>query len=213
MPRINFPNIPSLPGVPNLKRSAVALATATGIINTLQKYDVFGVLSGLLGGTWDIADSNGNTVLQPDSYISISHKREFRISSAPVEMGSFTSYNKVSTPYDFRVVCTCNGSGSMTRDAFLSKVDAMVASTDLYTITTPDATYQNANLVHYDYQRTARNGVQLLTVDLWFQEVRVTATRTLDSAKNASGNEPVNNGTVTPNDPTATQTGQYRGMR
>lgn len=213
MPLINFPNIPNLPGVPNIKRSVAALGVVSGLIQVLQKYDVTGVLGSLFGGTWDIADSNGLTVIKPDSYIAVAHKREFRIASHPVEQGSFTSYNKVSTPYDFRVTMTCNGSGSMTREAFLAKIDSMVASTDLYTVTTPDATYENANLVHYDYQRTARNGVQLLTVDLWFQEVRVTATRTLDSAKNASGNDPVNNGTVTPNDPNKTQTAQYRGMR
>jgi hypothetical protein len=128
--------------------------------------------------------------INPDSIVAINPREERRIASHPVEKGQFASYNKVSAPMQCRLIMTCNGAGSMHRDEFLTQVRKMLDSIDLYDLVTPDVTYRNMNMVGLDYQRTSASGVQLLTVEATFQEVRSTATRTVAKASAPAGKSP-----------------------
>lgn len=200
MSLIDFPDVPLVAGVPNLRRSAYGIAAQSGIMGKLLSNDVFGLLGAALAPTWGIHDKNGKVALRPDSVVAFEYRGDSRLAGYPMEQGAFSTYNKVQVPYDIRIRMTCDGSGDMSRDQFLTAMEYLKASLELYTIVTPDNAYTGANLVGFDYQRTSRNGVTLLTVDAIFQEVRETATAVYLNTAEASGADTVNTGTAKPQD-------------
>jgi hypothetical protein len=139
--------------------------------------------------------------LVPDSFVAVSFYRETAVSDYPQEQGAFTTYNKVQVPKGIDLVITKATPGfsfSKTRvpskTEFLQKIDSMVAGLVNFDIVTPDAIYLNMNLTAYDYSRTSEDGAELLTINLKFREVRVTAGIKFKN-------------TIDPNDKDAAQTG------
>lgn len=172
MPFIDFPNVPNVPGVPAIARSIT--------VPTPQALEVgaAGTLTDLLGFSapvWGVFDQNGNKVLNPDSFLAFDYRNASRVSDYPQEQGAFASYNKVSTPYDVRVRMAI-GADQASRTAFLAQCELMLKSIDLFNVVTPEATYINATLENYDYRRETNNGATMITVDMAFKEVRITAT-------------------------------------
>ena len=200
MPRIKFPNVPPLPGVPNVNRAVTGALTRTGILPALRGLDRYGVLDGLLGSLfgpqWGVFDKTGAAVLQPDTIVSVEYKGDEEILNHPVEAGGFASYNKVSKPSEITVVMTCSGNNGQSREDFLAALDSLKFHLDLLDIVTADYTYSGYNLVHYDYKRSAQNGVSLLTVNCRFQEVRETATIDYTETKQPDGQATQGGGTV-----------------
>lgn len=200
-----FPNVPIAPGVPPVARAVGAIAaTAVALVA-----DALGIL-GFQVAQWGVFDQSGNPVIIPDSIVAVEFRKEYRLSDFPVEQGGFGTYNKVAIPFDPRVTMTAGGSDAA-RTAFLAAIDIACSSMDLYNIVTPEVVYPSVSLTHYDYRRVQRSGVTLLTVDLGFEEVRVTGTAQFTSstnnggtsgatlvnnAKSSSGTPPVNDGTV-----------------
>jgi len=224
MPFIEFPNVPQVPGVPDLRRAAVGIGAVSGVLGKIAGVDYFGFLDGALGPQWGIYDKQSKVAIVPDSVVAFEYRGEQRISKYPVELGSFSSYNKIAMPYDIRILMTCSGSmgsqlsdltsrlqgnGAMTKEAFLAKLEEMKASTDLYDLVTPEATYQNVNLVRFDYRRQATNGATMLLVDAQFEEVRVTATATYAATAQAYGAPQKSIGTVKAGEPTAQQAAAF----
>lgn len=219
MSLIDFPNVPIAPGVPDLRRSAIGIGAVSGVLQKLQRYDIFGILESAFSSPWLILDSNGASVIRPDSVVSFEYRGQERIATHPVEVipasgsagvsGSFASYNKVEMPFDIRMRITCNGQGSMTREQFFTTLDKMKKSLDLYTIVTPDFIYKNVNLENVDYRRTAQSGVSLVTCDLWFMEIRVSAQSKYSNVSEPAAAATTNNGTTTTEAPTDNQTSQY----
>lgn len=119
---------------------------------------------------WGIVDG-ANLALSPDSIVAVEVKKEYNLPNYPMEDGAFQSYNKVKEPYDIRLKMAIGGNVAKL-DAFLKALDVIVASVKLYDVVLPDALYVNANIHHYDFQRTATNGVGLLTVTVWAKEIR-----------------------------------------
>lgn len=150
------------------------------------------------GTEWGVFTQAGSPVLVGDSVDTFSFQRDASISTAPQEQGAFASYNKVAEPYTPRLTYAVNGN----RSDFLSALDAAIQSLDLYVVTSPDANYPNANLVHYDYQRTIQQGVTLLLVNVWLEEVRQGTGPNLQNTASINGtrtqqlgqNQPVNTG-------------------
>lgn len=207
MSLINFPDVPIAPGVPNLRRSAIGLSVIAGssALGAVQRYDIFGMFDSLMAPEWGIYDKDDKEVITPDSFVMFEYRGERRICDYPVEMGSFSSYNKVSVPYDIRMVVACNGQGETSREVFLQTLELMMESTELYSIATPDAVYPGANLIRIDYRRTSRNGVSLLLADLLFQEVRVVETVTYSSTEEAAGAETTDEGNTNTTEPSTEQ--------
>ena len=167
MPLIPYPDVPPLPGVPAINRSSAGyVAAALTVVGELLPNNLF-------GSKWAITDSSGNLALIPDSFVSFEYKNERKIPNYPVEEGSFQSYNKVALPFDCRLVVTCSGNGSMSKQGFLLAIQNYLDSLTLLTITTPDASYPNCNLIHADYRRESRQGATLLMAQLWFQEIKI----------------------------------------
>lgn len=132
------------------------------------------ILRTMLGSDsqWGIMEK-GVRAIRPDSFIAIEFKHEWRIADYPMEQGAFQSYNKVQTPFDIRVTLSKSGLESDI-SAFLQTLEDISNSLILYDIVTPQRTYLSASIHHYDYRRTAENGVQLIVANMWFLEVRNT---------------------------------------
>jgi hypothetical protein len=145
---------------------------------------------------------NGSLAITPDSIIGVEYKRDWRVPDYPMEGGSFQNYNKVATPADARVTMTRGGTESE-RQIFLEAVDVAASSLNLYDVVTPEKTFVGYNITHYDFRRVAMNGASLITIDLWLQEIRVTATTQYSNTQQPSGTDPVNTGIVQTTSPPA----------
>jgi hypothetical protein len=135
-----------------------------------------------------------------DSVIKVDYRHEMKIADFPIERGAFASYNKVQVPFDIRISFAI-GSGTMQRTEFLAQLERAVASLDMYVVVTPEAIYPQANLTHMEYSRESRRGLNLLVVDVWVQEVRISAGATFTdntSGKSPTGAASTNVGSVQP---------------
>ena len=140
----------------------------------------------------------GGPVITADCVVEVSYKQEWVISDYPVEEGAFSSYDKVYVPYDVRVKYAAGGSAD-NREALLSSIRAIAGDLNLYDVVTPEATIMSCNVTHFDYRRTASNGVGLLQVDVWLQQVLVSGADpsfSADSVGSPSGANVVNGGSV-----------------
>lgn len=198
-----YPNVPVAPGVPPLLR---AINQVSQIQNTavLLVADAIDVLTMFSSPSWGIFSQSGTPVIIPDSVVDAGFRKEYRISDFPQEQGSFGSYNKVETPFDAPWRFAKGGTDS-DRTAFLLSVAQAAASLDLYALVMPEVTYRWCNITRYAYQRSQRQGVTLLLVDIWLEEVRITGTTQYTSTAQPNGADPQNGGTVQPQTPTTAQ--------
>jgi hypothetical protein len=195
-----FPvNVPNVPGVP-----PVVFAGTAGAALNLITSDVASIFGGLLGfSQWGIYFF-GFPIVLADNVVGFEYRNEWTISDYPVERGSFESYDKVATPYMARVRFSAGGSEG-DRAAFLASIEAIAGDLNLYDVVTPEKVYVSANIIHYDYRRSADAGAGLLTVDVWLSEVRQTATMGTQNAQDPGASSQVNGGAVQPTAPTAAQ--------
>lgn len=154
---------------------------------------------------WGIFSQDGDPVLTGDSTLAFEIDQDASVTNYPIEDGGFESYNKVQTPFRLKFTFTKGGTTS-DRAAFLKKLDDLQASLDEFVGVTPEITYQVITIDHYDLRRTSRNGVTLLTVDVWCQEVRTGSpaqfsnttpgATQLTATKDPEAQDPINGGTV-----------------
>jgi hypothetical protein len=211
-----YPNVPNLPGVPPVLRAPGQSLLSTAV--SLVESDAVGVLQSIFAPVWGVFDDTGAPVVVSDTTLMLEYQSDSVISNYPQEQGAFGLFNKVQMPYRTTVTLVCGQSVGV-REAFLSAIDAAKQSTDLYTVVSPEATYENANIVNYDYRRTTRNGATLLIVNLHIEEVRQTGTaqfsQTGDVSLPASGvqnpasADSVSQGQVQPQTPTAAQSALF----
>lgn len=187
MPSILYPDVPNVPGVPAIRRSAQFPPTARAFLGIIQ-----GTLWMALQtrSQWGIFDSNGNPVFDTSKFTGvlgylaaatgnqsvlstsgISYSKEMKTSDFPLESGGFASYNKVEIPANPSVTLAMCGSES-DRKSFLEKLDKATVSTNLYSIVTPEKKYINYSIDRYSYERRHNRGVTLLIVELTLKEVR-----------------------------------------
>ena len=168
----------AIPGLPALAAGVV--------IDTVQLItaDVLSLLGGSSGPQWGLF-LNGAPAVIADNVVSFEFKQDFRTSNFPVEEGSFETYNKVQVPYDVRLQFSTGGSVA-DRQTLIQSVDAVIASTDLFDSVTPEKVYQSINPVHQSIRRTSRNGVGLLVIDVYCQQIRVTATQQFTNSQQSS---------------------------
>jgi hypothetical protein len=174
------PNVPNLPGVPQVGRlpgavSPTGISIASNIVGTL-----LGNAFGINASAWGIFDSSGKTVVIPDAVLEFEHHPRWRISDFPVQgtataPTAFASYNKVKLPFECRMRI-CKASSLSDRQALLTALDTAANSIALYTITTPERNYQNADIESYDVVRTtegmrARDAYFLTEIDIHFIEI------------------------------------------
>ncbi|WP_312293236.1 hypothetical protein [Atlantibacter hermannii] len=172
----------------------------TTLLNAIKGGGIFSVINSVLYPGYGIyyADGSGRAI-NPTSFLGVEYGAEAVVVNAPVEKGSYTSYNKVKRPPLIRVLFVLEGLSGFTgalpnitnfsltsRSSMLSFLDIMVESTDLYDIETPDTTYEKYDLIRYNY-RTSERDVTLLTVEAIFQAVLEDAEVTISSTTAESG--------------------------
>jgi hypothetical protein len=200
-----FPNVPNVPGAPQIPRSPDAPTSTTP---ALADDSTQSVLASSANGSplWGVFDSSGNLAINADSVRNFDWRQEYRIGNYPVQQGSFASYDKVTVPYECAVRVVCTGDIDYRSD-FVSQVQGVIASLDLYTIITPEESYQNCNVTRGELSRHERNGAYVIVYDLFFQQIIQVTGQYAATANTANAQQPtaqgvVNNGQVNATTPT-----------
>ena len=201
-----FPNVPAFPGVPPLLTNpAASISTVIGALTG----DDQSLTSQAAPAQWGVFQG-GSAVIVPDTIVAFEFKRDFRVVDYPVEGGAVASYNKVAEPFEPRFTMTKAGTAADITD-FVQQVETAVASLNLYDVVTPEYTWFNANLIHWDTARTAKGGVSMLTINVWLREIRTAPSPSFSQTKTSAGQDPVNGGTVQAQTPTPTQSAAAAG--
>lgn len=161
----------------------------------------------VFGNYWGIFNQNGIPLLLVDNVVSLKYENKSQISNAPLEQGSFASYNKVAEPFSTSVMMTKASGGVMERGAFLGLLEAFAQSTDLYMVITPEAIYPNCNIVGYDYARQASDGARMIKVNVQLQEIRQVKVSYIKT-QNPQSQAPQDVGRVQAQSNTATQSAE-----
>lgn len=192
MSLIPFPDVPKVPGVPDLPRG-IYIPSAGEVL-----YDVLdNAIGNFLGyNNWGIFDKNGKDALEADSIVEVEYRNESQVSNYIQEQGAFASYNKVDNPYEF-TVSVAIAENLFNRSRFIRKIEGIRKSLDLFSVVTPENTYLNATLQGISYHRD-NTRVSLIIVEMLWIEVRNTGTvETLfDNTREVSGADAVDNGVV-----------------
>lgn len=159
----------AIPGLPALASDVIIAAVQ------LVAADVLSILGFAGGPQWGLFQ-DGEPVVVADNVISFDFRQDFRISNYPIEEGAFESYNKVQVPYDVRLQFSAGGSVAK-RQELIDSVDAIIGSTDVFDAVTPEKTYTSINPVHQSIRRTSHSGAGLVVIDVYCQQIRVTATQ------------------------------------
>jgi hypothetical protein len=185
-------DIPDVPGVPPLNSYG-----ANDVVLLLA--DVVSEILGFFAPQWGIY-LDGFPVLTYDSQIGFNYSQDWKVSTYPVEQGSFQTYNKVQMPSEIRCRFSA-GAGTLNRQEMLQSVDAVMSTTELYDVVTPENVFLGYNFTHRDYDREAAN-VGLVVVDLWLTEVLETATAQFQSTQSpvTAGQVGVGNAAAPPTD-------------
>ena len=191
-------NVPKLPGVPAIPRSAKFPPAARVALGLLQGalWRIFQVQN-----QWGIFDSKGKPLADPRRFQGLAgdllntlggttvstgaldYSKETKVADFPVERGGFASYNKVETAAA-PVVTLCMNGNEGDRKKFLDAIDKATKSTDLYSVVTPEVTYIDYAIERYNYQRRSSKGATLLIVDISLKEVRQVSAQYTQSNKN-----------------------------
>jgi hypothetical protein len=230
VPKPQFPNVPQLPGVPQLVRASTAVQTAilpvvnAGIaaarlvaaLTSKPKWMIKRSKSaeapvvvepeieedGVLPEA--VVTAPAAPLITPDSFLRIGFNNEWDLPSAPLQGGSFATYNKVNNPFDV-ILRIVKGGSVEDRTRFLDDLATLGNSLQLVDIVTPERTYLNCNITSVQLVREGGEGAYFFAeVDVSFREIRQveaqysTAGQTTATAKNPAALPAVNQGTVQP---------------
>jgi hypothetical protein len=106
-----------------------------------------------------------------DTVTTFEFRKDYDISDFPIEQGAFASYNKVELPTTVRIQFTTGGS-SEDKAAMIASIDAIIATTELFSVATPEKSWTDMNVVHQDFNRAAAKSLGLLKIDVWLEQVR-----------------------------------------
>ena len=184
---VNVPNVAGVPSVNFAANVSVSIPFLTA--------DAANIFRGVaLAQPWGIY-SGGTPVVLADNVVSFDYRQQWAISDYPVERGAFESYDKVQIPYDARFRFTAGGSES-NREALLTSIAAIAGTTQVFNIVTPETIYSSATITHYDYSRSAVNGLGLMIVDVWTQEIRQNTAIGFSNVSVPQSFSPINGGTA-----------------
>ncbi|MBN4111752.1 phage baseplate protein [Proteus mirabilis] len=155
-----IPDIPNWKGLPNAGLDAGISLGGAALINSL------------FGNYWGIFNEYGVPLLLADNVISLQYENKSRVVNAPIERGTFASYNKISDPWKATVQMSKGSGGALERGAFLAQLEILSKSTLRFIVITPEFVYKFANIVGYDLAREAKDGATLIKVNVHLEEIR-----------------------------------------
>ncbi len=190
IPKPQFPNVPKLPGVPQLARSFQFPAGPPPVV--LVPLAIGRLIQAINSKpTWGIFDNAGNQVVNPTNVVDFGYRQDSAVSNFPVQNGRFASYDKVATPFEASVRMTKAGTKAE-RTTFLDQIQRVQESLDRFTIMTPEKSYLNCNVLRFELTRRGAGGAFYLSeVDLFFtQIVSVQAQYTTTTVNTSNAQEP-----------------------
>ena len=155
-----MPNIPDFKGLVSSGTDAAISLGGAALINLV------------FGNYWGIFNQYGIPILLADNVLSVKYGTTGTVANAPIEKGSFASYNKVEDPYKATVEMSKGSGGSFQRGAFLAQLEMLKNSTLKFYVITPEYVYKDACIVGLDYARSSSDGAQLIKVNVHLEEVR-----------------------------------------
>lgn len=155
-----MPDIPNWKGLPNAGLDAGISLGGAALINSL------------FGNYWGIFNEYGVPLLLADNVISLQYENKSRVVNAPIERGTFASYNKISDPWKATVQMSKGSGGALERGAFLAQLEILSKSTLRFIVITPEFVYKFANIDGYDLAREAKDGATLIKVNVHLEEIR-----------------------------------------
>jgi len=157
-----FPNFPGIPALKNPGPAGVATLAAPLISKFLNA----------IAPKWGIYDAaNAKPVIVPDNIVSVDYSNAANILNYPLEEGAFASYNKIQNPRAYAVVMSKGGTQNELT-AFITALETIQASLDVYTIHTPNKSYLSVNVDRIEYRREATNGAGMIKATVHFVEIR-----------------------------------------
>lgn len=180
----------------------------SNVLSAVRGGGVLGLINSVLAPSFGIyyawndpagVHLKGGRPFSPDSFVVVEVGAEASVSTAPVEQGAYTTFNKIQRPPELHVTFTVEGwtafSGAVpnltnfsttSRSNVLETLEMMRTTAGLYDIETPDKTWTSYDLVKYDYRTRSNNGPTLLTVSAVFQAVMITGEVSVGSTDNQS---------------------------
>jgi len=189
---------PGFPSIPNFG------GLVTSGSNALIGLGGAAIIRAIFGNVWGLVNEFGVPVVLADNVLGISFQSASTIVNAPIEGGSFASYNKIATPSQAVVQMSKGSGGALQRGAFLAQLLALEGSTLKFYVISPEFVHRNMSITNVDYARSAQEGVQLIVVNVSLEEVReVKVNYSFEEVESPSDAKAVDGGSVQPKDATA----------
>ena len=118
---------------------------------------------------WGVFDLQGNKVFDVDSLVDLKFSAKSKVSTFPVEQGSFASYNKAMEPFTLPIHMAVSGPRA---EIFETTLAQELAQANLYNVVTDRNTYLNVTLESYDFSRSSESGLDLMVAQINFVQVR-----------------------------------------
>lgn len=120
---------------------------------------------------WLLADENGNSLVEFQSFISCEISDEGEVSDMPTEKGGFAAYNKVARPLKIRANLALQGADAEMQ-AQLETLKTLKEGTQKFSLVTPTVEYRNMTLESQSYSHKREDGLKVCYVELQLIEVR-----------------------------------------
>lgn len=147
-----------------------------------------GFLTGANSNEFYLVDSDtGLSAFDFDTLIQFEVRAEGYVVSAPIEQGSFASYNKVDSPNYIEVQLAKQGTDDVLQAA-LKTLDELQTTASKVNFVTPVAEYANYSLESYDFSMTQREGLGVLYVRLHLIEIREVSAQYSDTKSISAAN-------------------------
>lgn len=192
----------SMIGIPKLASGFKGLVSSGG--NALIGLGGAAIIRAIFGNVWGLVNEFGVPVVLADNVLGLSFQSASTIVNAPIEGGSFASYNKIATPSQAVVQMSKGSGGALQRGAFLAQLLALEGSTLKFYVISPEFVHRNMCITNVDYARSAQEGVQLIVVNVSLEEVReVKVNYSFEEVEAPSDAKAVDGGSVQPKDAAA----------
>lgn len=142
------------------------------LVSTLSNLTAMSFLTGENSNEFSLVDSESSlSAFDFDALIQFEVRAEGYVVSAPVEQGSFASYNKVDSPNYIEVQLARQGTDDVLQAA-LKTLDELQTTASTLNFVTPVAEYENYTLESYDFSMSQRDGLGILYIRLHLVEIR-----------------------------------------
>lgn len=158
--------IPGIPDIPDFK------GLTTGGVDALISFGGATLIRMIFGNQWGVFNEFGIPIMLADTVHSVRFQNSSQVAQAPVEKGTFASYNKVQNPYQATVTLVKGGGDPAMRGAFIAQLELLAKSTLLFNVVTPEYVHTNAAIVGFDYARNPQDGARMIVATLYLEEVR-----------------------------------------